>query len=211
MEALSSNLQSNKVNAKWLDMACPTLKGLASWFADILLRYEQIDEWANAGKLLKSIWVSGIFKPQSFLTSNMQVGARTNSLPLDYMTNRSRFYNIRDTAEIQGFPEVGVNVHGLFLEGAGWEEGKGDDEGYITESKMKDLHPAMPICNVFAVHIDIMDWNSMYHCPVFITSLRRGPEKGTPDFAYLANMRMDPDDFEHRWTLAGAAMLFTDD
>jgi len=211
METLSNNLQMNKVNANWEGLACPSLKGLAAWFADILMRYDQISEWANAGKLLKSIWLSGIFKPQSFLTSNMQVAARTNSLPLDYMTNRSRFYNIRDVAEIIGLPEVGVNVHGLFLEGAGWEDGKGDDEGYITESRMNDLHPAMPICNIFAVHIDVMDWTAMYHCPVFITSLRRGPEKGTPDFAYLANMRMDPDDNEHRWTLAGAAMLFTDD
>eukprot|EP00930_Biecheleria_cincta_P100463 TRINITY_DN920_c0_g1_i2.p1 TRINITY_DN920_c0_g1~~TRINITY_DN920_c0_g1_i2.p1 ORF type:complete len:4610 (-),score=1017.36 TRINITY_DN920_c0_g1_i2:106-13935(-) len=211
MELLATNLQANKVNPSWEGLACPSLKGLAAWFADILLRYEQINEWANAAKLLKSIWISGIFKPQSFLTSNMQVAARTNSLPLDYMTNRSRFYNIRDLAEVSGLPEVGVNVHGLFLEGAGWEDGKGDDEGYITESKMKDLHPAMPVCNIFAVHIDVMDWTAMYHCPVFITSLRRGPEKGTPDFAYLANMRMDPDDFEHRWTLAGAAMLFTDD
>eukprot|EP00971_Amphidinium_carterae_P019058 374996-Amphidinium_carterae.1 len=88
------------------------------------------------------------------------------------MTSRSRFLNISDIAELAGQPARGVHVHGLFMEGASWEEGKGDDEGYITDSKMKELHPVMPICNVYAVHIDEMDWTAMYHCPVFSTALR---------------------------------------
>lgn len=41
---------------------------------------------------------------------------------------RCRFYNTRDLAEITGVPAQGVNVHGLYLEGAGWEDGKGEDE-----------------------------------------------------------------------------------
>merc|ERR1711953_902600 len=135
----------------------------------------------------------------------MQVAARTNSLPLDFMTNQCLFTNTRDIAEITGPPEVGVYIHGLFMEGAGWEEGKGEDEGYITDSKMKELHPVMPICNVYAVHIDDMDWTAMYHCPVFSTSLRGAT------FIFQGNVRMDPDDDEKRWVLAGAALLTQDD
>ncbi|CAK9037426.1 unnamed protein product [Durusdinium trenchii] len=145
MEMLSADLQSNKVNALWAEKAYPSLKALSAWFADLVLRHEQVVEW-TAQKLLKSIWISGLFNSMSFLTSNMQaVAARSNSLPLDYMTNRCRFYNTRDLAEITGVPpqaeigraekEIGrhrllegVNVHGLFLEGAGWEDGKGEDE-----------------------------------------------------------------------------------
>ena len=118
---------------------------------------------------------------------------------------RVRFYNTRDLLDISGVPPVGVNVHGLFMEGAGWEDGKGEDEGYITDSKMKDLHPYMPIANVYAVHIDDMDWNAMYHCPVFSTSLRGAT------YIFTANVRMDPDDNEIRWVLAGAALLTQDD
>ena len=44
-----------------------------------------------------------------------------------------------------------------------------------------------------------------YHCPVFITSLRGGT------FVYLTNVRMDADDNEQRWILAGAAMLLTEE
>jgi len=205
MESLANDLQTNKVNALWAEKAYPSLKLLSSWFADLMLRVDQLVEWTKLLALLKSVWLSGLFNSMSFLTSNMQVAARSNNLPLDFMVNRCRFYNIREVSEVVGLPAQGVNVHGLFMEGAGWEDGKGEDEGYITESKMKDLHPQMPICNIYAVHIDEMDWNCMYHCPVFSTSLRGAT------FIFQANVRMDPDDFENRWTLAGAAMLTQDD
>merc|ERR1712183_317182 len=120
--------------------------------------------------------------------------------PLDFMRYQGRFLNTRDVNELAGQPAEGVHIHGLFMQGAGWEEGRGDDEGYITESKIKDLHPAMPIANIFAVHIDEMDWDCMYHCPVFATCLRGAT------FIFQANVRMDLDDSEHRWILAGAAL-----
>eukprot|EP00928_Gymnodinium_smaydae_P048229 TRINITY_DN3222_c2_g1_i2.p1 TRINITY_DN3222_c2_g1~~TRINITY_DN3222_c2_g1_i2.p1 ORF type:complete len:2601 (+),score=892.36 TRINITY_DN3222_c2_g1_i2:138-7940(+) len=205
METLAKDLQSNRVTPSWVDKAYPSLKSLSAWFADMLLRVDQLVEWTKVLTLLKSIWLSGLFNSMSFLTSNMQVAARCNNLPLDFMTNRCRFWNTRDLLEITGVPARGVNVHGLFMEGAGWEDGKGDDEGYITESKMKDLHPLMPICNVYAVHIDEMDWTAMYHCPVFSTSLRGAT------FVFQGNVRMDPDDNEFRWELAGAALLTQDD
>uniref|UniRef100_A0A7S1M867 Dynein heavy chain n=1 Tax=Alexandrium catenella TaxID=2925 RepID=A0A7S1M867_ALECA len=205
MEDLAGDLQLNKVNAIWTEKAYPSLKLLATWFADLLLRVDQVVQWTKVLELLKSIWISGLFNSMSFLTSNMQVAARSNNLELDFMTNRCRFYNTRDLNDIRGMPPKGVNVHGLFMEGAGWEDGKGEDEGYITDSKMKDLHPVMPICNVYAVHIDEMDWNAMYHCPVFSTALRGAT------FIFQANVRMDPDDSETRWILAGAALLTQDD
>jgi len=205
MEGLAGNLQSNQVNGKWAALAYPSLKTLAAWFMDLLARVEQVVEWTRILTLLKSLWLSGLFNSMSFLTAVMQTTARANQLPLDYMTNRVRFSNIRDVSDIITQPPTGVNVHGLFMEGSGWEDGKGDDEGYITDSKMKDLHPYMPIANVYSVHIDEMDWTAMYHCPVFATSLRGAT------FIFQANVRMDPDDDEKRWILAGAALLTQDD
>jgi len=132
----------------------------------------------------------------------MQVTARAKGLPLDYMTNRTTFLNTRDPTEIAGLPANGVHIHGLFMEGASWEDGKGDDEGYIADSKMKELHPEMPVANVYSVHIEKMDWSHMYKCPVFMTSERGG----------TFVVRMDPDyDDERHWVLAGAALLMTDD
>lgn len=205
MEELAGDLQINKVNAGWGELAFPSLKVLAAWFIDLLARVGQLQEWTALLALLKSLWLSGLFNAMSFMTAVMQTTARANQLPLDYMTNRCRFTNSREIAEITAQPAEGVYVHGLFMEGAGWEDGKGDDEGYITDSKMKDLHPDMPICNVYSVLADDMSWTAMYHCPVFSTS-KRGAT-----FIFQANVRMDPDDNEHRWVLAGAALLTQDD
>jgi dynein heavy chain len=205
MEHLGTDLQINKVNAGWGELAFPSLKMLAGWFADLLARVAQLVEWTNLLTLLKSLWISGLFNAMSFMTAVMQTTARSQALPLDYMTNRVRFTNTRDIAEIIGQPTDGVYVHGLYMEGAGWEDGKGEDEGYITDSKPKDLFPYMPIANVYSVHIDLMDWTAMYHCPVFATSTRGAT------FIFQANVRMDPDDDEKRWVLAGAAILTQDD
>jgi dynein heavy chain len=205
METLSKSLQTNKVNPSWVKRAYPSLKGLTSWFSDLVQRVDQLVAWTSALSLLKSLWVSGFFNPMSFLTAVKQVNARTKSLPLDFMVNRCTFSNMYEMSEIQGAPITGVYVHGFFMEGAGWEEGKGDEEGYITDSKLKDLHPVMAITNVFAVHIDEMSWDCMYKCPVFITS-----ERGAT-FVFAANVRMDADDNEIRWILAGAALMLTDD
>lgn len=205
METLSKSLQTNKVNPSWTKRAYPSLKLLGAWFSDLVLRVDQLVAWTNALALLKSLWVSGFFNPMSFLTAVMQVNARTYNLPLDFMVNRCTFSNMYELSEIVAQPPNGVYVHGFFMEGAGWEDGKGDEEGYITDSKLKDLHPVMPICNVFAVHIDEMSWEHMYQCPVFITS-----ERGAT-FVFAANVRMDADDTDIRWILAGAALMLTDD
>merc|ERR1712217_292979 len=150
-------------------------------------------------------WISGLFNAMAFLTAVMQVTARATALPLDYMTNRTTFLNVMDASDILSYPASGVHIHGLFMEGASWEEGKGDDEGYIADSKMKELHPCMPVANVFSVHIENMDWLAMFHCPVFTTA-----ERGAT-FVVEVNVRMDPDDDERRWILAGAALVMTDD
>jgi dynein heavy chain len=93
----------------------------------------------------------------------------------------------------------------MFMAGAGGEDGTGEGDGYVTESKVKDLPPPLRICNVYAIHIDENSWESMYRCPVYVTS-NRGP-----DYVFAANVRMDADDTDIRWILAGCALLLADD
>ena len=63
----------------------------------------------------------------------------------------------------------------------------------------------MPIANVYALHQKEMTWDSMYVCPIFITSTRGAT------FLTKANVRMDADDTQDRWILAGAALLLSDE
>jgi len=205
MEALAEDLQTNKVNAGWEKRAYPSLKPLSNWFADLILRVAQLKEWTDALSLLKSLWVAGFFNPMSFLTAVMQVNARATMQPLDFQVVRIFVTNARETKDLPDVPAQGVYIHGFFMEGAGWEEGKGDEEGYITDSKIKDLHPEMPIINAFAILDSEMSWENMYNCPIFVTAVRGAT------FVLAVNVRMDADDFELRWILAGAAFLLSDD
>ena len=80
MESLSKSLQTNAVDAAWAKKAYSSLKGLSAWFADLILRVEQLVNWTNALALLKSLWLSGLFNPMSFLTAVMQVGRMCSKL-----------------------------------------------------------------------------------------------------------------------------------
>ncbi|CAD7974700.1 unnamed protein product [Amoebophrya sp. A25] len=206
MEALASCLNMNKVYAGWEKLAYPSLKSLGVWMPDLVLRVDQLKAWTDNVKLLRSTWLPALFNPNSFLTAIKQVTARSKGLPLDFMTNRSFVTNWHEVGDLPVEPIYGGTfLHGLFMEGASWEEGKGGDEGYITDSKMKELRAVMPVINCYALLSTEMTWDSMYHCPVFITSTRGAT------FVYQANMRMDADDNEFRWVLAGAAMLLTEE
>lgn len=41
--------------------------------------------------------------------------------------------NTKDKAEYTEFAETGAYINGFFLEGAGWENGRGGEQGYLTE------------------------------------------------------------------------------
>lgn len=41
--------------------------------------------------------------------------------------------NTKDRNEYQEFAEDGAYIYGFFLEGAGWELGRGGEQGYLTE------------------------------------------------------------------------------
>lgn len=105
--------------------------------------------------------------------------------------------------DVQQPPAEGVYVHGLFLDGAGWDR-KGCK---LTEPSAKVLFSALPVVHIYAVNIaDQGKEGKVYMCPVYkkprrtdltyITALKlRTPSAPT----YAAN----PD----YWILRGAALL----
>ncbi|KAL8430804.1 hypothetical protein ACSSS7_005708 [Eimeria intestinalis] len=149
----------------------------------------------------------------SFLTAVMQVRARKEALPLDEMCLRWTVTNVRigQAASLQGAtpqsnqpispPAKGVLIHGFFLEGAAWEDGKGDGEGNLVHALPKVLQYPMPVLLVEAIPTNEVDNTGMYSCPVYLTSARG------PTYVTTANLRMSADDAERRWILAGVALI----
>lgn len=76
------------------------MKDLPTWFEDLLLRIAQLDEYSEEMAPPKSLWISGMFNPMSFLTAIMQTTARNTGLPLDGMVLKTSVTNERDPSNV---------------------------------------------------------------------------------------------------------------
>jgi len=151
MEALSRQLGMNLVPGSWEKYAYFSKKTLLDWFTDMRDRVTQLVNWQEVLEAPSVVWISGLFNPMSYLTAIMQVTARAALLPLDDMCLVTTVTNTKDKAEFPTNAEDGAYINGFFLEGAGWENGRGGEQGYLTEMQLKDLHPILPVMHVTAV------------------------------------------------------------
>lgn len=105
---------------------------LAGWVKGLTDRYHQLHSWINKERP-PSFWLTGFFNPQGFLTAMKQEVARTKKdkggWPLDevvYDTDPTKEIISSSDGRIDGVKlptppnNEGVYVHGLYLEGAGW-------------------------------------------------------------------------------------------
>ncbi|RZF49077.1 hypothetical protein LSTR_LSTR008363 [Laodelphax striatellus] len=194
MEDLENALFLDQVPAIWTQRAYPSLLGLTSWFADLVLRLRELETWSNDFVLPASVWLAGFFNPQSFLTAIMQSTARKNELPLDKMCLQCDVTK-KQKEEFTAAPRDGAYVHGLFMEGARWDT----QQGVILDSRLKDLFPPLPVINIRAITQDKVDMRNMYECPVYKTRTR-GP-------TYVWTFNLKTKDKPAKWTLAGVALL----
>ena len=104
-----------QVPSTWTKLAYASLNGLSAWYADLLLRINELQAWTTDFMLPSSVWLPAFFNPQSFLTAIMQTTARKNELPLDKMcltcevTKKQRDAFQKNAAD-------GAYIHGLFME-----------------------------------------------------------------------------------------------
>jgi dynein heavy chain len=228
MDNLAQCLTLNRVPPSWGSFYM-SRKPLDSWFQDFKRRCDQLREWTAPALLLpKPLRLSYLFNPMSFLTAIMQITARENGLPLDNMALVTKVTSFKDAAELTAFEkkpppekkkddddedpdakkkdEGGAYVDGFFLEGADWEN-SGSGEGYLTDQKLKTLHPILPIIKVIAVPIEHKSMKGQYPCPVYYTTMRG------PTYIFTANLTMENEDEteEWKWILAGCAAILNDD
>lgn len=101
MEMLSMCLRLNKVPAGWEVVAYFSKKLLVNWFADLLERVKQLTEWSSKDIVVpKSLCISYLFNPMSFLTAVMQNTARQDGFPLDNMSLQTTVTQIRNSEDV---------------------------------------------------------------------------------------------------------------
>lgn len=92
--------------------------------------------------------MSGFFNPQGFLTAMKQEVARAHQgWALDQVSMTNEVLKI-GTDECKKPPKEGVYVHGLYLDGAGWDR----KTSRLVESTNKVLYVLMPVVHISAIN-----------------------------------------------------------
>ncbi|XP_070335212.1 dynein axonemal heavy chain 9 isoform X1 [Odocoileus virginianus] len=194
MESLQNALYLDMVPESWARRAYPSTAGLAAWFMDLLNRIKELEAWTGDFAMPSTVWLTGFFNPQSFLTAIMQSTARRNEWPLDQMTLQCDVTK-KNREEFRSPPREGAYVHGLFMEGARWDT----QAGIIAEGKLKELTPPLPVMFIRAVPVEKQDCRGVYLCPVYKTR-QRGP-------TYVWTFQLKTKEKPSKWVLAGVALL----
>merc|ERR1712061_415318 len=194
MENLMNAFMFDSIPPTWAKRAYPSLFGLAGWFADLLLRIKDLEAWTGDFNLPSSVWLGGLFNPQSFLTAVMQQMSRKNEWPLDKMCLQCDVTK-KNKEDLTSPPREGAYVSGLYMEGARWDT----QAGSVAESKLKELTPVMPVVLIKAIPVDRRETKNVYECPVYKTK-DRGP-------TYVWNFFLKTKERASRWTLGGVALI----
>nr|CAH8820074.1 unnamed protein product [Trichobilharzia regenti] len=196
MDSLMNALFLDQVPSTWERYAYPSLYPLGLWFADLSNRCKELDIWAQDLGLPGSVWLGGLFNPQSFLTAVMQQTARKMEWPLDKICISVEVTK-KTKEEMGSAPREGAYVHGLFIEGARWDTSANS----IVDARIKELAPAMPVILLRAVPSDRQEGRiaAMYACPVYKTKTRG------PTFVWTFHLRTK--EKPAKWIMGGVALL----
>lgn len=194
MELLDECIFFDVVPANWSRLAYPSELGLQAWFADLIVRLRELEAWTASLTLPNTVWLGGLFNPQSFLTAIMQQTARKNNWPLDHMCLNCEVTK-KEKNEFTQPPREGAYISGLFMEGARWDI----RQNSIVDSLPKELFPAMPVMYIVAVTQDKQDVRNIYECPLYKVRMR-GP-------TYVWTFNLKSKEKPSKWTIASVCLL----
>jgi dynein heavy chain len=175
------------------------MKPLGSWFAELVKRVEFFNTWMRSGNPA-SFWLGAFSFPQSFLTGVLQRHSRVSGLPIDGLSFELSILE----SEPQGFPQVGVNVHGLVFDGSRWSGAT----RVLDEQEVGETFSPAPWLHLVPTAQNGQTSAQFYQCPVYITSKREGvlSTTGTSTNFVVALPVPTREPAEH-WTQRGAALL----
>ncbi|KAM9770210.1 dynein axonemal heavy chain 6 [Menidia menidia] len=187
MDQIYTSFLNNQVPTHWANSAYPSLKPLASWVRDLVLRVSFIQAWITRGQP-KSFWISGFFFPQGFLTGVLQNHARRYNLPIDELSFRFHILPVfrdetsvcealrtlptrarLDMDEELPDPDIGVLVHGMFMDASRWD----CVSMAIDDALPRVMNSMLPVVH-FEPRQNYSPHPGLYHAPLYKTSARAG-------------------------------------
>jgi dynein heavy chain len=115
MEMLSNCIFLGKQPDRWIKVAYGSLKELSAWYEDMNIRIEQLVEYSEELIAPKSLWISGLFNPMSYLTAIKQFTARQKGLALDDMGFQTAVSNWYHKEEVPEAATEGAYIHGFTI------------------------------------------------------------------------------------------------
>lgn len=187
------------------------LPTLGLWFSSLLRRDEQLRSWLNNGRP-NSYWLPGFFNPQGLLTAMKQEVTRKHKADkwaLDDVVYHTEVTTYERPDQVHTSPSEGIYVHGLSLEGAGWNKANGT----LVESEAKKLFVPLPVLYVTAnvkgeqtkVRKEMFGSQGPYEAPCY-----KYPSR-TDRFLVLMVTLKGGDRTPAHWALRGTALLCNTD
>ncbi|KAJ8736205.1 hypothetical protein PYW08_006861 [Mythimna loreyi] len=188
------NIYDAKVPTIWLRSSWSS-STLGFWFTEFLERTIQFSTWCFQARP-NSFWMTGFFNPQGFLTAMRQEVTRAHKgWALDMVALHNDVTKFTYD-EIKAPPPEGVFVHGMFLDGAGWDR----RNLRLCESVIKVVYTVLPVVHVYAINSTAPKDPKLYLCPCYKKPVRTDLTFITP--LWLPTIK-NPD----HWILRGVAML----
>ena len=182
----------------WMQ-AYPSLKPLASWSRDLVMRWSQLMGWIENGPP-KVFWLTGFTYPTGFLTALLQTTARSNNVSIDTLAWEFPILTVEEK-DVTGRPKEGAYIKGLFLEGAGWSY----DNSCLCEPEPMELIYSMPMIHFKPIEAKKSKAKGVYQCPAYLYPLRTGSRE-RHSFMLAIDIKSGSVEPEV-WTKRGTAIL----
>merc|ERR1711865_397786 len=202
LDQMFTSIINNVIPGNWGNVQYPSLKPLSSFYEDMVLRVEFFREWIENGQP-NAFWISSFFFPQGFLTSVLQALSRGKTIPVDQLSFDFNIWDTEDPTEIEGPPEEGIYLHGLFMDGAAWDY----QEEVISDQEFGTMYVRAPVINFVPVQNRVPE-EGRYLCPLYKTSVRAGTLSTTGHSTnYVLYIELPTNEHANYWILRGAGML----
>jgi len=168
----------------------------------MILRVEFFRDWIDHGPPV-SYWISAFYFPQGFNTSVLQGYSRANMIPVDALSFEFNIESTDDPEELEEPPEVGIYVHGLFMDGAAWDY----EDMVICDQEVGTMYVKFPVVHFFPEQNKKPN-PEKWAAPLYKTSVRAGTLSTTGHSTnYVLSLEVDTDETPNYWILKGAALL----
>lgn len=110
----------------------------------------------------------------------------------------------KSVSEIREKPDAGCYIHGLFLEGARWD----NEAGQLTESRPKELYTEMAVIWLIPKPDRNPPTSGVYICPIYKTLTRAGTLSTTGHSTnYVIAVELPTDRSQRHWIKRGVALI----